>query len=104
VLKSWPALVLLSVFLSKCSGFTRVGEDSSETAFLLVENYNYDCFKWTSVRLGIFHTFCIAQLHFSSIIVACRVIEEGHRLTAGRCAIARPLDASAHGIEQSPGE
>jgi hypothetical protein len=63
VVISPPALVLLPVSLSKCSGFTRVGEDSSETAFLLVENYNYDCFNWTSVRLGIFYTFASCAFH-----------------------------------------
>lgn len=39
---------------SKCSGLTLVSEDSSETAFLLVENYNYDRFCWPSGRQGIF--------------------------------------------------
>lgn len=27
--------------LTECKGFTRISEDSSEIAFLLVENYNY---------------------------------------------------------------
>jgi len=39
---------------SKCSGFTLTSEDSSEVAFLLVENYNYDRSSWSSDRLGIF--------------------------------------------------
>lgn len=41
---------------SKCSGFTLTSEDSSEVAFLLVENYNYDRSSWPSGRLGIFDT------------------------------------------------
>jgi hypothetical protein len=45
--------------LSKCSGFTLTSEDSSEVAFLLVENYNYDCSSWSSDRLGIFEPFSV---------------------------------------------
>lgn len=48
------SLVLLCDLVSKCSGFTLTSEDSSEVAFLLVENYNYDCSSWPSGRLGIF--------------------------------------------------
>jgi hypothetical protein len=36
--------------LSACKGFMLVSEDSSETAFLLVENYNFDCSYWPSSR------------------------------------------------------
>ena len=35
-------------------GLTSVSEDSSETSFLLVENYNYDHSLWSSDRMGIF--------------------------------------------------
>jgi hypothetical protein len=35
-------------------GVTLTSEDSSEVAFLLVENYNYDCSCWSSDRQGIF--------------------------------------------------
>lgn len=35
-------------------GFTHISEDSSEIAFLLVENYNHDRFTWSSDRVGIF--------------------------------------------------
>jgi hypothetical protein len=37
-------------------GFTHISEDSSEIAFLLVENYNHDRSKCASVCLGIFGT------------------------------------------------
>ncbi len=47
-------------------GFTHISEDSSEIAFLLVENYNYDRFSWSSDRLGIFDHFCY-NLCFSLI-------------------------------------
>lgn len=39
---------------SWCTGFTRVSEETSETVFLLVENYLVDRFSWSSDRLGIF--------------------------------------------------
>lgn len=42
------------VVLISPQGFTRISEDSSEIAFLLVENYNYDHSCWPSGRLGIF--------------------------------------------------
>ena len=38
-----PSLTVLSM------GFTHISEDSSEIAFLLVENYNHDHSYWTSV-------------------------------------------------------
>ena len=47
-----PQLLFLFSFLfsspSQCKGITRVSEDSSETVYVLVENYNYDdCSSWT---------------------------------------------------------
>lgn len=35
-------------------GFTHISEDSSEIAFLLVENYNHDHSRCASACLGIF--------------------------------------------------
>lgn len=40
--------------LSKCKGFTRISEDSSEIAFLLVENYTMTAYSASSDRNGIF--------------------------------------------------
>ena len=37
-------------------GFTHISEDSSEIAFLLVENYNHDHSRLASAGLGIFGT------------------------------------------------
>lgn len=41
-IKNRPPLSTLFSSPSRCKGFTRVSEDSSETVFLLVENYNHD--------------------------------------------------------------
>lgn len=47
--------LILGCLCSKCqAGFTRVSEETSETVFLLVENYLVDRFSWSSDRLGIF--------------------------------------------------
>ncbi|PSN63564.1 hypothetical protein BS50DRAFT_590601 [Corynespora cassiicola Philippines] len=46
---------------SECSGFTLTSEDSSEVAFLLVENYNYDRSCWPSGRQGIFEPLPILR-------------------------------------------
>ena len=43
----------LSTF--ECMGFMRGSEDPSEPAFLLVENYNYDCSCWS---FGSARNFC----------------------------------------------
>lgn len=42
---------------SKCKGFTRISEDSSEIAFLLVENYTMTAYSASSDRNGIFGQF-----------------------------------------------
>ena len=42
-------------------GHTHTSEDSSEVAFLLVENYNYDRSMWSSDRMGIFGHFNLTQ-------------------------------------------
>lgn len=56
--------------------FTLTSEDSSEVAFLLVENYNYDRSSWSSDRLGIFVSYLLLSVPFSLISVACHEIEE----------------------------
>lgn len=47
-----PRVPLLSP--SQCKGFTRISEDSSEIAFLLVENYTKTAHSVSSDRNGIF--------------------------------------------------
>lgn len=37
-------------------GINLSGEDSSELGFLLVENYNYDCFCWRESAGNFWHT------------------------------------------------
>jgi hypothetical protein len=61
-----PTLLLEVNILTavRCSGFTLTSEDSSEVAFLLVENYNYDCSNWPSGRLGIFDTYSVRNCAF----------------------------------------
>lgn len=61
-----PRVPLLSS--SQCKGFTRISEDSSEIAFLLVENYTKTAHSVSSDRNGIFGP----QLNypsFSSLVV-----------------------------------
>ena len=53
-----PLLHPLFFFFIQVLGLTLTSEDSSEVAFLLVENYNYDCSCWSSDRQGIFDPFC----------------------------------------------
>jgi hypothetical protein len=92
--KILPALVLLRFFFIPVQGvslnpilynveiiltffsFTLTSEDSSEVAFLLVENYNYDRSSWSSDRLGIFVSHLLLSVPFSLISVACHEIEE----------------------------
>ena len=47
-----PRVPLLSS--SQCKGFTRISEDSSEIAFLLVENYTKTAHSVSSDRNGFF--------------------------------------------------
>jgi hypothetical protein len=55
-----------------------VSEDSSETPFLLVENYNYDRFRWSSDRRGIFDNF---SLLFIAACALCEAVEKRlHRI------------------------
>lgn len=65
----WSALL---TFL-RCSGFMRGSEDSSEPAFLLVENYNYDCCCWSSDRQRIFVTL---SSFFHWFLWLCHEVEE----------------------------
>ena len=50
-------------------GFTHISEDSSEIAFLLVENYNHDRFTWSSDRVGIFGPLLMSV--FSLTLTPC---------------------------------
>jgi hypothetical protein len=52
----FPFSFLLLFFPSWCTGFKRYSEDSSEYAFLLVENYTFDYSIWASAWMGIFVT------------------------------------------------
>lgn len=62
-----PQCGLWSVTLTPRS-FTLTSEDSSEVAFLLVENYNYDRSCWPSGRQGIFGAFLV--ITFSLFVAA----------------------------------
>ena len=68
--------------------FMLTREDSSEVAFLLVENYNYDRSSWSSDRLGIFVSHLLLSVDFSLIYVARREIEEEHL----HSTVPRPRD------------
>ena len=52
-------------------GFTHISEDSSEIAFLLVENYNHDRFTWSSDRVGIFGPVLISICLFVDSCTLC---------------------------------
>ena len=72
-IKSARACCLSSSFSlsspSRCKGSTRISEDSSEIAFLLVENYKTDRSNWYSYRFGIFgpsRALSRETAHFSS--------------------------------------
>ena len=49
--------------------FTLTSEDSSEVAFLLVENYNYDRSCWPSGRQGIFANFMVQFVRCAVLFV-----------------------------------
>ena len=63
-------------------GHTRISEDSSEIAFLLVENYNYDRSLWSSDRMGIFGNYalsCYAEPTFHQRASFMEPFGEEHR-------------------------
>ena len=63
-------------------GFTHISEDSSEIAFLLVENYNHDHSWWTPVCQGIFGLTSLLRLSlFIAVAFGCH--EEDWRLDYG---------------------
>lgn len=74
-----PPLSTLLSSPSQCKGFTRVSEDSSETVFLLVENYNHD------------RSFCVFRSEWnfwkkkSKIFILCSFLDGGLRRRLDSC-------------------